>query len=248
MLKIEACVGDVRSALLAIELGADRVELSEHLAIGGLTPGYVLIKELLQAGGVEAVKRLIVLIRPRPGDFTYSDSEKHRQLAEMELLRDLPLLGFAVGALTGSGQLDLDFLTELKNIAEDKELVMHRAFDFIPAEKRINALESLAKIGFTRVLTSGGERDSLTGSAEIARLCRADILPIVAAGGIRSHNVMEIVKQTTVREIHLSASRIVPQKMGQYWRQDLGMGQFDARELDPEEFERVVKATRQVQL
>ena len=199
--RLEICCGSLEDALAAREGGADRIELSSALCVGGLTPSLGTILEVKARAGVP----VMVMIRPRAAGFHY----RHAEIVVME--RDLEAAlqagadGVVFGALRADGSVDEDACRRLRSAVRDREVVFHRAFDVTPDPFR--ALEQLIDQGFTRVLTSGQRASALLGSTTLRRLIeqargRIEVLP---GGGIRAHNVQEIVRATGCRQVHLSA-------------------------------------------
>jgi copper homeostasis protein len=230
MARVEICVGDVPSALVAEAAGADRVELCADLGQGGTTPslGAVAVAlRMLRRVGVR------VMVRPRGGDFRVGEVEERVMLADIEAICRLPnpnglSVGVVVGALTSRGDLDLPVLRRLVGAAAPLPVTVHKAFDEVGDQD--GALEEVMALGADAVLTSGAAPTALAGAARIAGLQRraGDRLRVVAAGGIRAHNVRQVLERTGVREVHLRAPL-----------------QRDGREAtDGDEVRRVVAVTR----
>jgi copper homeostasis protein len=204
---VEICVSDVPSALVAETAGADRVELCADLGQGGTTPslGTVAVAmRLLHRVGIR------VMIRPRGGDFRVSAAEEQVMLADLDAIRRLPnphelSLGVVVGAVTSGGGLDLPLLRRLVEAAAPLPVTVHKAFDEIGDQH--GALEEIIAVGAAALLTSGAAPTALAGAARIAALAQraGDRLRVIAAGGIRAHNVGQVLSQTGVREVHLRA-------------------------------------------
>ncbi len=230
MITVEICVSDVPTALVAEAAGAGRLELCADLGQGGTTPSLGAVGVALQALRTAAVR---VMIRPRGGDFRVSEVEEQVMLADIAAVRALPNprglpLGVVVGAVTGDGRLDLAVLRRLSEAAGPLPVTVHKAFDEV--DDQIRALEEIIDLGADAVLTSGGAATALDGAARIAELQRraGDRLCVIAAGGIRSHNVRQVLAETGAREVHLRAPVL-----------------RDGREAtDADEVRRVVDATR----
>ncbi|GHJ43012.1 copper homeostasis protein CutC [Catellatospora sp. TT07R-123] len=230
MTTVEICVSDVPTALVAEAAGADRLELCADLGQGGTTPSLGAVGIALQALRGAGVR---VMIRPRGGDFRVSAVEERVMLADIAAVRALPNphglpLGVVVGALTGDGGLDLAVLRRLIEAAGPLPVTVHKAFDEV--HDQFGALEEIIELGADAVLTSGAAPTALDGAARIAALRQraGDRLRVIAAGGIRSHNIRLVLDQTGAREVHLRAP--VPR---------------DGREAtDADEVRRVVDATR----
>jgi copper homeostasis protein len=188
---IEGAVESLDAALAAVEGGADRLELCTDLVHGGTTPDLKLLH-------VQLPIPVFVLVRPRTGDFVYTDAEHRTMLEQISRARS----GGAHGIVTGD--LSLDRTRDLIAAARPLPVTFHRAFDVFP--DRSETLERLISLGVERVLTSGGAPTAPEGADEIRRLVvqakgRIAILP---GGGINPNNVARLVKQTGVREVHFS--------------------------------------------
>jgi copper homeostasis protein len=195
---VEAAVETLDSALAAERAGADRIELCENLSDGGTTPGARLI------GAVAERTRLpvFVLIRPRAGDFVYSDDEFDQMIRGTELARRLGIAGIVTGALTPDGRVDVERTRTLVEAAAGLPVTFHRAIDSavdLPA-----ALEEAIEAGASRVLTSGGAATAAEGVDLIAALVgqARERITVIAGGGIREHNVRDVIALTGVREVH----------------------------------------------
>lgn len=232
MVVVEVCVDSPAGIAAALRGGADRIELSSALSLGGLTPSAGLIAEARRAideHAAPSAKRaeLVVLIRPRPGDFVYDESEARVMLEDIAACARLGADNVAIGVLaparkggseaewTGGFVIDVALTTRLAQAARAAGLdpcCFHRAFDLV--EDRAAALEALYGIGaglIRRVLTSGGAARAADddGCAAIAALVGQDreggAIKIVAAGGIRADNVAAVVARTGACEVHSSA-------------------------------------------
>ena len=199
---IEICVNSVESALRAQQGGADRVELCENLFEGGTTPSagsIVVARRHLTAG-------LMVMVRPRGGDFLYSDLEFDIMKQDVRMARELGADGIVLGLLTPDGHVDGPRTAELMALAGPLPVTFHRAFDM--AADPFRALEDLVGLGVTRILTSGREKSAFEGAALIAQLVRqaAGRLILLPGGGINVRNDSAILTHTGASEIHLSAN------------------------------------------
>jgi copper homeostasis protein len=202
----EIAVDDVAGGRAAEEAGAHRVELCAGLADGGTTPSIGFAREVAEQ--LKAVP-LMVLIRPRAGDFVYTPEELRVMLRDIEALRDVPVaggIGFVIGALEASGRIDVAAVSQLVSACADAPTTFHRAFDGTPDLAR--SLDTLVELGVSRVLTSGGRRTALEGAGVIRSLVdRAEgSLTVVAGGAIRADNVASVLTATGVTEAHLRAA------------------------------------------
>ena len=196
---IEACVDSLKSVRSAMEAGADRLELCDFREPAGVTPSFTLLEEVLRISSVP----VHVLIRPRGGSFVFTgENEVASMVSQVLDVRTAGAAGVAIGALTTANGVDQSLTGLLVEKAHPMSVTFHRAFDTIP-EPSI-ALEVLVNLRANRVLTSGSMPNAETGIPGLGRLVRAagERIGIIAAGGIRGHNVLRIVQETGVREVH----------------------------------------------
>lgn len=194
----EACVESVAEAVAAERGGAGRVELCIELAVDGTTPPAEMIRDTCRALTIP----VMVLVRPRAGDFRYSAAEVIGMIADIERATANGAAGVVIGALDADGAIDRSAMARLIAAARPMSVTFHRAFDVAP--DRAAALETLVSLGVDRVLTSGGAPSALEGVQELKRLVRqaAGRIGILAGGLIRAGNAAAIVKATGVTEIH----------------------------------------------
>ncbi|HEX9794402.1 MAG TPA: copper homeostasis protein CutC [Planctomycetota bacterium] len=202
----EVCVETLDGALAAARGGADRLELCAGLALGGLTPSQAAVELAVVRAGIPVV----VLQRPRRGDFVWSPAEVELMERDVELAGGAGARGVAVGALCADGKLDLAVLERLARRAQGLELVHHRAFDHV--EGPLTALDELVALGFTRLLTSGQAPTAWTGAGLLRELVEAAAgrLTVMPGGGVRAHNLRALQQATGASEFHFSAGRRVP--------------------------------------
>lgn len=210
-INLEICCYNVPSAIIAQRAGAQRVELCADPADGGTTPGLGVIKMARRLLHIQ----LYPIIRPRGGDFLFSDEEFEMMLTDVALCKQLGCDGVVIGLLNSDGTIDKKRCSKLVELAYPLGVTFHRAFDraFHPLE----ALEDIINIGCERILTSGQCPTAMEGSALIHELVqRADKRIIIMPGsGVRSANVLELAKTTGAEEFHTSA-RINVQSNMQY--------------------------------
>ena len=223
---VEVCANGVESCLAAQEGGADRVELCAGIPEGGTTPSYGEIKV---ARRVLTTTRLHVIIRPRGGDFLYSDLEVERMAADIAVCRDLGVDGVVFGCLTADGTIDVEKNRYLMECSQGMSVTMHRAFD--RAADPEQALEQIIALGFNRILTSGQQPKAIQGVDLLARLNRqaAGRIILMAGSGVTEQNIKEIRDVTGLNEFHFSGRESVPSAM-QYVNPNLYMGRPGANE------------------
>lgn len=202
---LEIACDDAEDAARALAHGADRIELCAALEVGGVTPGPGLLAEARAAVRGE----LVVLARPRRGDFVYDERTFRALVRDVEVARELGADGVAVGVLRPDGALDAPRMAALVRAAGPLVVTLHRAFDALPDP--CAALQLLVDLGVRRVLTSGGGARAHDGTARLCELVHtAPVgLEVIAAGGVRSNHVAELVFSGELRAVHASASRLV---------------------------------------
>ncbi len=190
------------SAVIASKAGAHRIEICEDIFIGGKTPSDKVIDEIISKTG--SIKRF-VMIHKLGSNYNYTKRDFEWMIDRMGDINEKDVHGFVFGAVTDRNEPDLDKLKELVVAAENKPCTFHRAFDSIA--NKSEALEQLITLGFKRVLTAGGDGNAIHNIESLAALNKqaAGRITIVAAGGVRSHNVAEIIAKTGVKEVHSSA-------------------------------------------
>ena len=206
MTTVEICVEDAVGVRRARDGGADRIEICTDLSCGGLTPAFDEVAAALEvapAGGVQ------VLVRPRPGDFVHTREEVDRIASDIVTLSSIGRgadvrLGFVVGVITRDGQIDVNAAARLRDTAEDAPLTFHRGFDQVADQDR--GLDVLMQLGYDRVLTTGGD-PAVAQPGALARLVErgGDDIIILVSGGLRAHNVAEVVAASGAREVHMRA-------------------------------------------
>ncbi len=234
---IEVCCDSVESVLAAEGGGADRVELCDNLFEGGTTPS---------AGAIEIARRstdvkLHVIIRPRGGDFCYSEIEMEVMKRDIRIAGESGADGIVTGILTPEGDIDIERTRELIEIARPMSVTFHRAFDLV--RDPCQSLEDLIALGIDRVLTSGQEASALEGIDLIAELVRrADGRTIILpGGGINERNIRRVVTESGAREVHVTGFVSV-ESPARYRNERVFMG----RALRPSEYLRMTTDSEKI--
>ncbi|XP_054060465.1 copper homeostasis protein cutC homolog isoform X1 [Rissa tridactyla] len=198
---MEVCVDSVESAVNAERGGAGRIELCAGLVEGGTTPSMGLLQVVKQCVRIP----VFVMIRPRGGDFLYSDREVEVMKADIRLAKLHGADGLVFGALTEDGRIDTELCTALLAVCRPLPVTFHRAFDMV--HDPLVALETLISLGFERVLTSGCDSSALEGLSLIKRLAEQakGRIVVVPGGGITERNLQRILEGSTASEFHCSA-------------------------------------------
>lgn len=186
-MKLEIACFDVESAGLAAGNGADRIELCDNYNLGGITPPLAVLKDLKSRFDLP----IYVMIRPRGGDFVYSDDEFEIMKTTLLAYKNNDADGFVFGILDEADEINTAQNRELVALAGDKPCTFHRAFDRV--KNKESALEKLIEIGFKTVLTSGGEHPAVEGISTLKALHEQakDRITVLVGGGIRSTNVSQ---------------------------------------------------------
>jgi len=198
---VEAYVDQLSTALAAERNGAGRLELCGP-GEGGLTPSPALIAEVREKVRIP----VHAMVRPRTGDFVYSDAEFARMRDEVAMIKMAGCAGVVLGISNPDGTLDVARMEELVALARPMRVGVHRAFDATPDADA--ALDQLIAMGVDVVLAAGHAPTAEEGIATLARLVRraAGRMVIMPGGGVRAHNVQRIIRETGVHEVHARAS------------------------------------------
>lgn len=201
MINIEVCIDNITSLFNAQSSGAGRIELCSALALGGLTPSHALITMALKHARVP----IYAMIRPRDGDFLYTDYEIEMMLKEIYHARQLGVQGVVFGVLNEKSYVDADVLSSLMRESKGLGVTFHRAIDCVADIDE--ALDTILNAGCERILTSGSATNAFAGMNQIQHMVeRAQgRLSVMAGAGVNEQNVVQIINKTGVREIHFSA-------------------------------------------
>ena len=206
---IEIAVFNLESAIVAYNAGAHRIELCSGIAGGGLTPS---------AATMRLAKKYVkipihVMIRPREGDFCYSEKEFETMLLDIAAAKIVGMEGIVAGILNPDGSVDTERMAVVVNSAAPMNVTFHRAFDM--SNNLEKAMESVISIGCTRILTSAGRQTAIEGLEKLTSLVdkAGDRIIIIPGSGINLDNFKEIANKTLAKEIHLSARCFIQGKM-----------------------------------
>lgn len=202
MYKFEVCANSVESCVEAQRGGADRVELCAGIPEGGTTPSY---GDIVMARKLLITTKLHVIIRPRGGDFLYSDLEREIMLEDVRMARRLGVDGVVFGVLTSDGDIDMDFMRQLMAESEGMSVTFHRAFDV--CRNPFVALEQIIELGCDRILTSGQMPKAEDGVDLLKQLVEkaGDRIIIMPGCGVNAGNIAKIAQITGAKEFHFSA-------------------------------------------
>ena len=245
--RLEICVDTVESAIEAQYAGADRVEFCDNLIEGGTTPSYgsvVSARNNLNIG-------LHVIIRPRGGDFLYSDLEYDIMRRDIEICGESGVDGIVTGILLPGGNIDVDRTAKLFEFAYPMSTTFHRAFDM--CNDPVQGLEDVISAGAARLLTSGMKNKAQDGIELIRQLViqSGDRLLIMPGGSIDETNAALILTATKAREIHLTGRRIIESEMI-FRRQGINMGgvpgvaEFSRKVADPERIKKIAEILKMI--
>jgi len=197
---IEICTTSLSSIINAQDAGANRLELCENYLVGGVTPNIEFFEKSLEVSKIP----INILIRPRGGDFNFSNLEIDRMFESIKKFENYNISGFVVGFLDNKNQLDNILLSEFRSATDGFELTFHRAFDYLV--KQEESLEQLIENKFDRILCSGSKIDSEKGLLNLNYLysLALDKITIMPGGGINTNN-FKLFKNAGFNEIHLSA-------------------------------------------
>jgi copper homeostasis protein len=211
---LEISVETVKGAAAAERGGADRIELCGNLPVGGVTPDALLMRSVREMVRIP----IFAMIRPRAGDFVYSDAEFAEMKREIAIVKELSLDGVVLGILKMGRCVDVERTRELVEFARPLPVTFHRAFDEIT--ELPEALENVIQTGAKRILTSGGAKGALEGATVLFELIEAagERIIIVPGAGISASNIRQIAPRTRAREFHSGLSAALPYSSHDYRR------------------------------
>ncbi len=202
-LKLEACIGNYREAKKAMKLGADRLEICDNLKEGGTTPSYGTILKCKENLKVD----MNVIIRPRGGDFNYSEEELEIMKTDIELCKSIGVNGVVFGFLNEDNTLDFETTKKFVELSKPLSTTFHMAFDEI--ENKFDALDKIASLGIDRILTKGGSESAFKNKEFLKELVEyaGERIIILIGGGVTKENFEELRLFTGAKEFH--GSKIV---------------------------------------
>ncbi|OAT38917.1 copper homeostasis protein CutC [Proteus myxofaciens] len=207
MAELEICCFGAECALIAELSGADRIELCSSQSEGGITPSYGMLKQVRDLVNIPVHP----IVRPRGGDFCYSQADFAVMKNDLALIRDMGFAGAVVGVLNEEGQIDMPKMAILMEIAGPLAITFHRAFDM--CINPLLALEQLTQLGIARILTSGQQANAELGLPLLRTLNEKTQGPIIMAGaGVRLSNIHKFL-DAGIKEVHSSAGKKVPSTM-----------------------------------
>ena len=256
---LEVCADSVESALSAKAGGATRLELCANLVIGGTTPGYELFEQVKKETGLP----IRVLIRPRFGDFLYSEYEYQEMLCDVRHFAEAGADGVVIGSLNADGTLNEVQMRGLAGAAGGCGITLHRAFDV--CEDPFAALQKAAELGVDTILTSGQEAGCMQGRELIRQLVRAAEhgawngretsaaqrqMTILVGAGVVSSNIKKIAMTTGAHAFHMSGKKLMDSGM-RYRNERVHMGieglsEFELYRTDEEEIRRASRILQEI--
>lgn len=239
---IEICANSAQSCVEAEMGGASRVELCAGIPEGGTTPSYGEIKT---AQALTSTIDINVIIRPRGGDFLYTEAEVEAMMLDIELCKQLGVHGVVFGCLTSEGDIDVPLMRRLIEAAKPLSVTCHRAFDV--CRDPFAALEQLIELGCDRILTSGQQSTAEKGIPLLKQLVEkaGERIIIMPGCGVREGNIARIEAETGAREFHTSARSVVHSQM-RYRKEEVPMGssavtsEFETVQTDREKVKQFV--------
>ncbi|WP_113671125.1 copper homeostasis protein CutC [Vallitalea guaymasensis] len=216
---LEGCVDSVESAIEAEKGGANRLELCSNLIIGGTTPSINLFNMVREHTNI----KINLLIRPRFGDFCYSDKEFEVIKREVKMFQEAGADGVVIGVLNPDGTLDIGRMNELIHIAEGMHITLHRAFDM--CKNPLETLKQAKQLGINTILTSGQKNSCYDGKELIRELVNKSKgkVDILIGGGVKAEIIEEMYKFTGATSYHMSGKEVINSSM-EYRKEEVSMG------------------------
>ena len=245
-MKSELCSYSLEACRTAARLGIDRVELCASPADGGITPSMGMMTEACAIPGIE----VSIMIRPRGGDFLYSDEEFRTMLHDIDHARQAGTTGVVFGILTAEGRVDIERTKLLVQASQGMETTFHRAIDM--TQDYLQSVEDIISTGCTRILTSGGYDKAIEGLDNITQAIAlaSRRIEIMAGSGVVASNASLLAK-TGVDALHFSAKKMIPGHM-RYRNPRISMGgstvidEYALRIVDEEEARSIVQLIKRL--
>jgi len=201
----EIALADVVTAKKAIRAGVDRIELNARLDLGGVTPTFAAVQGILDMIRGTQVE-LVVMVRPRGGDFVYSGSEIEQMKQSIERLKQMGVKNVTFGVLTPAQGINYEKMNELIEFTQPMAVVFHMAFDEIPVTDKLAEIDWLAQHRVQRILTHGGSLDlpieeTLDALKETVELAQ-DRIEILPGGGITFANAEKVAEYLQITQVH----------------------------------------------
>lgn len=245
-MKCELCSYSIEACYTAARLGVDRVEICASPAEGGVTPSMGLIKRACEIPDIETS----VMIRPRGGDFLYTDEEFELMKRDINYAREAGATGVVLGILTEDGRVDVERTRLLVEEAQGMDTTFHRAIDM--TRDYLQAVEDVISTGCTRILTSGGCNKAIDGVANIDRAVAvaAGLIELMAGSGVTATNALQLA-MTGIDALHFSAKNMMPGRMT--YRNpfiamggDTSMDEYALRGVDEKEVKSIIELIHQL--
>lgn len=245
-MKCELCSYSIEACYTAARLGVDRVEICASPAEGGVTPSMGLIKRACEIPDIETC----VMIRPRGGDFLYTDEEFELMKRDINYAREAGATGVVLGILTEDGRVDVERTRLLVKEAQGMDITFHRAIDM--TRDYLQAVEDVISTGCTRILTSGGYNKAIDGVANIGRAVAvaAGRIELMAGSGVTATNALQLA-MTGIDALHFSAKKMMPGRM-KYRNPLIAMGgdtsmdEYALRGVDEKEVKSIIELIHQL--
>lgn len=245
-MKCELCSYSIEACYTAARLGVDRVEICASPAEGGVTPSMGLIKRACEIPDIETS----VMIRPRGGDFLYTDEEFELMKRDINYAREAGATGVVLGILTEDGRVDVERTRLFVEEAQGMDITFHRAIDM--TRDYLQAVEDVISTGCTRILTSGGYNKAIDGVANIGRAVAvaAGRIELMAGSGVTVTNALQLA-MTGIDALHFSAKKMMPGRMT--YRNpfiamggDTSMDEYALRGVDEKEVKSIIELIHQL--
>lgn len=202
---LEVCVENFIDVEKMVELGAKRIELCDNLSVGGTTVSYGVAKQTISYCKERNVE-VMCIVRPRGGDFVYSEDEVMIMLEDITVLKELGATGIVIGCLQSDGWIDEIAIKRCVEVATGIDVTFHMAFDEIPKHLKMKAIDTISQLGISRILTHGGVTgtnviDNLPSLIEYDKYAK-NRLTIMPGGGVTADNREEMLSIYPFRELH----------------------------------------------